>query len=194
VSADGLAPSELDAAVALLRAHGAADADLVSVRGLEALVAGATLGAGKRAWAFPGRRERACALLRGASADRLDAARPYRVVPPGKSPAARAMQAVGAALASGERALVFCGTGSTAYGAFAEALARAGATRAPVTFVVSWYAAPGPFEVAHPDGLAALARSVGVTAVQVDGNDAAAVHAAVAGAEGPTLVEARLNG
>jgi pyruvate dehydrogenase E1 component alpha subunit len=194
VSAEVLATSELDAAVALLRAHGAADAELVSVRGIEALVAGATLGAGKRAWAFPGRRERACALLRGASAERLDAARPYRVVPPGKSPAARAMQAVGAALASGERALVFCGTGSAQYGAFTEALARAGATQAQVTFVVSWYAAPGPFEPAHPDGLSALARSVGVSSVQVDGNDAAAVHAAVAGAVGPTLVEARLNG
>ncbi len=186
--------NELTAAVALLRAHGADDAELVSIRGLEALVAGATLGAGKRAWAFPGHRERACALLRGASADRLDAARPYRVVPPGKSPAARAMQAVGAALASGERALVFCGTGSTAYGGFTEALARAGATQASVTFVVSWYAAPGPFEAAHPDGVCGLARAVGVTAVQVDGNDAAAVHAAVAGATGPTLIEARLTG
>jgi TPP-dependent pyruvate/acetoin dehydrogenase alpha subunit len=183
----------LSEALATLRAHGAAEADAVSVRGLEALVAGASLGAGKRAWLFPGRRERACALLRGADAARLDEARPYRVIPPGKSPGARAMQAVGAALATGERAVVFLGTGSLAYGAALEALARAGATGAEVTFVVGWYAAPGPFEVSLPQGPAALAAGVGLAAVVVDGNDAAAVRVAVEAAKGPTLIEARLT-
>lgn len=185
---DGLAE-----AVATLQAHGASDTATVSVRGVEALVAGATLGAGKRAWLFPGTRERACALLRGASPDRLDEARPYRVVPPGKSPGARAMQAVGAALATGERAVVFCGTGSVAYGGVLEALARAGATSANVCFVVGWYATPGPFEVALPQGPAATAAAFGLTGVTCDGNDANAVFRAVHGAAGPTLVEARLT-
>ena len=183
----------LSSAVEALRAHGDADPAAVIVRGLEALVAGVTLGAGKRAWLFPGRRERACALLRGADAARLDEARPYRVVPPGKSPSARGMQAVGAALASGERAVVFCGTGSLAYGAMLEALARAGATRANVTFVVGWYAAPGPFEPSLPAGPAGVAEALGLAVARVDGRDAGAVHAAVAGAQGPTLVEARLT-
>jgi TPP-dependent pyruvate/acetoin dehydrogenase alpha subunit len=184
----------LSEALATLRAHGALDDAAVSVRGLEPLVAGASLGAGKRAWLFPGRRERACALLRGADAARLDEARPYRVIPPGKSPSARAMQAVGAALATGERAVVFLGTGSLAYGAALEALARAGATGAEVTFVVGWYAAPGPFELSLPQGPAALAKGLGLTVASVDGLDAEAVRVAVEGARGPTLLEARLSG
>ena len=183
----------LAGALESLRAYGAADPAIVSVRGLEPLVAGVTLGAGKRAWLFPGQRERACALLRGADPTRLDAARPYRVVPPGKSPAARAMQAVGAALATGERAVVFCGTGSAAYGALLEALARAGATGAEVTFVLGWYAAPGPFTVSLPQGPAALAQGLGLAGVVIDGTDAQAVFAALAAARGPTLLEARLN-
>jgi len=183
----------IDAALGALRAHGASDPATVSVRGLEPLVAGVTLGAGARAWLFPGRRERACALLRGADPTRLDAARPYRVVAPGKSPAARAMQAVGAALATGERAVVFCGTGSAAYGALHEALARAGATGAAVTFVVGWYAAPGPFTLPLAHGPAALAAGLGLTGATVDGTDAEAVRVAVAGARGPTLIEARLT-
>ena len=184
----------ISGALDALRAHGATDPATVSVRGLEPLVAGVTLGAGKRAWLFPGQRERACALLRGADPTRLDAARPYRVVPPGKSPAARAMQAVGAALATGERAVVFCGTGSAAYGALLEALARAGATGAEVTFVLGWYVAPGPFTLPLPHGPAALAQGLGLAGAVIDGTDAEAVRAAVAAARGPTLLEARLNG
>ena len=44
----------------------------------------------------------------------------------------------GAALATGERAVVFCGTGSVAYGGVLEALARAGATGAPWFSNCTW--------------------------------------------------------
>ncbi|MEN9785243.1 MAG: Dehydrogenase component [Pseudomonadota bacterium] len=188
------APSELDGAVALLAAHGAADADVVSVRGLEALVAGVAAGAGPRAWLLPGRRERAVALLRGATPDRLDAGRPRRVVPPGPGPVARALQAVGLAAASGERAVVFCGAGSVGYGGFSEALHLAAARGAPVTFVVAWYVTPGPFGTQAALAPAALGRALGLGGVEVDGHDASAVRDAVAqAATGPWVIEARLR-
>jgi pyruvate dehydrogenase E1 component alpha subunit len=166
---------------------------LVDGRGLEALVAGAVAGVSRKTWILPGRRERACALLRGCDPERLDASRPFRVVPPGPSPAARAAIAVGLAL-SGDPALVFCGTGSVSYGAWFEAVNLAALHGAPVVFVVGWWATPGPFATQLVGGPAAIARGFGVDARVVDGHDAAAVSAAVAGVAGPRVVEARLNG
>lgn len=188
-----LPPDPLDAAVRQLRAF-CAEEPLPSGRGLEALIAGATLAVPKSTWLLPGRRERSCALLRGCAPDRLDAARPYRVVPPGTSPVARALQAVGLALSGGDGALVFCGTGSVGYGGFSEALSLAALRAAPVTFVVSWYATPGPFAPPLPVSPAAFARALGLSAEEVDGTDAAAVQAAVGAAKGPTVIEARLLG
>lgn len=175
-----------------LRAFGEGEG-VVSVRGLEALVVGATLGVSRKTWLLPGPRERACALARGCAPERLDEARPYRVVPPGPSPAARALQAVGLALA-GEPALVFVGSGSASYGSFFEALNLAALTRAPVVFVVAWYANAGPFATQVAVAPAALGRALGLDAAEVDGTDAAAVRDAVAGVSGPAVVEARLSG
>ena len=76
----------------------------VSGRGLEAMIAGATLAAPRTTWILPGRREMGAALLRGAQPESLHTARPYRVVPAGPSPSARAGQAVGLGMA-GESAL-----------------------------------------------------------------------------------------
>ncbi|MFZ5479869.1 MAG: hypothetical protein ACOZNI_24100, partial [Myxococcota bacterium] len=87
----------LDAIARLEAFH--AEQGVVSGRGLEALIAGATLGVSKKTWLLPGRRERGCALLRGCSPERIDEARPYRVVPAGPSPAARAAYGVGLAMA-----------------------------------------------------------------------------------------------
>lgn len=190
---NGAATSELDAAVAQLRAQ---EEGIVGCRGLEGLVAGATLAVPKRTWLLPGRRERACALLRGCAPDRLDAARPYRVVPPGSSPVARAAEAVGMALA-GDPALVWLGTGSVSYGAFTEALALAAAHRAPVLFVVSWYVNEGPFAPQLPVSPGELATTLGLPAVTVEGADAGAVYAAVtrlSALGGPGLLEGRLYG
>ena len=167
-----------------------------SGRGLEALIAGATLGVSRRHWLLPGQREQGCAILRGASPDRLHATRPYRVLPPGASPAQRALTAVGLALSNGP-VLVFLGSGSLSYGGAFQALALSVSLQAPVTFVVSWYdpmAVNGaPFAPQLPIGPATLALALGLEAIEVDGSDAAAVQVAVAGS-GPRLVEARLPG
>ncbi len=186
-------PDPLAQALAAVRAQAAADPSVVSGRGVEAIIAGVGVGAPRRAWLLPGRRERAVALVRGAAADRLDQARPYRVVPAGESPAARALYAVGLALA-GDPAVVFVGTGTTGYGTFHEALHLAAAHRAPVTFVVSWYANAGPFAAPLALAPAALARALGIDGVVVDGTDAAAVRDAVAAVSGPTVIQAELRG
>lgn len=184
--------TSLDHAVATLRAFHQADASVVSGRGLEAIVAGATLAVSRKVWLLPGRRERACALLRGCPADQLDVARPWRVVPPGPSPIARALYAVG--LAEGDGALVFLGTGSVSYGGFAEALSAAKAGGAAVRFVVTWYTGEGPFAPQLAVSPAELARGFGLPATVVDGTDAAAVHAAVAALGTGGLVQAELRG
>ena len=182
-----------DSPIDAYRAWLTADTSVVSGRGLDAVVIGATLAAPKKTWLLPGKRERGCAILRGAQPDALATARPYRVIPPGDSPAIRALVAVGLAMA-GEPALVFLGSGSASYGAFHEALHLAAAHAAPVIFVVSWYVGEGPFAPQLVGGPAALASSLGIAGIQVDGNDEAAVRAAVAGAVGPTVIEARLTG
>ena len=174
---------DLAGAVERLRAlH--AEAGTVSGRGLEALIAGATLGVSKRTWILPGRRELGAALLRGASADALHTARPYRVVPAGSSPSARAGQAVGIGMA-GESALCFLGTGSVAYGTLAELL---GHLTPGVQFVVSWYDKPGPFTL--PVSPAGMFVAAGHTVAAVDGTDVAAVFDAVRA--GNALVMARM--
>ncbi len=184
--------ASIEHAVAELRAFHAREGAVVSGRGLEPVVAGATLGVSKKTWLLPGRRERGCALLRGCPADRLDQARPYKVVPAGESPVARALQAVG--LAGTDGALVWLGTGSVSYGGFAEALSLTKLWNARVTFVVSWYVGEGPFAPQLAASPAALAAAMWLPAVTVDGADAEAVRAAVAGLKGQGVVVAEVRG
>lgn len=176
-----------------LRGWCASDPAAVSGRGLEAVIAGATLAVSKKTWLLPGRRERGCALVRGCPPDRLDAARPYRVVPPGPSPIARALQAVGLAM-DGDPSLVFLGTGSVSYGGFTEALSLAALRRVPTRFVVSWYENAGPFAPQLGTSPARLAEAFGLAAREVDGSDVDAVYQAVAGLGEGGLVLARLHG
>lgn len=162
------------------------------VRGVAALVEGVVAAAPKRAWLFVGPRERGAAILRGADPARLAEARPYKVVPPGASPAVRALEAVGVALA-GEPAVCFVGTGSAGYGAFSEALHLAAAHRAPVVFVVSWYTGDGPFAPQLAVAPDVLAAALGLRTASCDGGDAAAVRAAVESVgAGPALVLATM--
>lgn len=173
---------------AAYRAWAAAD---LRAQGVTPLVVGAATAVSKKTWLLPGRRERGVALLRGCPADRLDAARPYRVVPAGSSPAGRALVGVGLGLA-GEPALVFLGTGSAAYGELHAALHLLATHRPPVQLVLSWYAGEGPFAAPLAVAPVALAQALGLGAVEVDGSDEAAVRAAVAA--GTTVVVARLSG
>ena len=64
-------------------------------------------------------------------------ARPFKVAPPGTSPALRALTAVGLAHGSGQTALVQLGIGSASDGALHEALNLAALLRPNVIFVVT---------------------------------------------------------
>ncbi len=174
------------------REWSAAQPTSAGTHGVESLVEGVVAAVGKRVWLFPGRRERGAALLRGAAAEGLDEARPYKVVPPGDSPSVRALAAVGVALA-GEPAVCFLGTGSLSYGNVHEALQLAAAHRTPVVFVVAGYSGDGPFAAQLAVPAVVLAQSIGLGGSTCDGSDRASVQAAVAAAgPGPALVWAEM--
>lgn len=200
-----MTPLEALAAVreadAALRAAGPRPFPL-PIGGLAPAVAGALTALGRGDWWVPGLRERAGGALRGAPTERLldprDGARPYKIAPADGSPGLRALVAVGLAAAEPEKAaLVHLGVGSAADGAWHEALNLAALLRPNVVFLVAVHpldgdAPLGPQLAADP---CALARAFGLPAVEVDGDDPAAVSAAVAAAKaagGPHLVHARL--
>ncbi len=177
------------AAVGPLPAH-------LPVAGLAPVVAGAFGGIGPGRWAAVGPRHRVGAVLRGCKPDRLrdptDGARPWRLLPATGAPGARALHAVGAALASREPVLCLLGPASLGAGAFAEALQCAALTAAPVVFVAVLPQLPAGAPVAAlPLDPAALARACGLPCAEVRGFDEArvaeAVTAAAAGS-GPALV------
>ena len=164
------------------------------------VVAGGFGGMGKGDWVVAGPRERVGAVLRGCPVERLLdpalGARPYKLAPTSGAPAARALHAVGLALASGGPVLCFLGAASAAGGAFYEALNSAVLTGAQVIFLLTVRAslddAPvGPQTAISPGPLAA---TIGLS-VHHSGADAQAVSAAVAQARaagGPALVEVTL--
>ena len=187
-----------------------------SSRGQDACQVGAVLALRRQDWLFPTYRdsmaivtrdvppESALSLLRGDWHSGYD---PYvhRIAPQCTPLATNTLHAVGfahAARIKGEdtAALVFVGDGATSEGDTHEALNFAGVWRAPVVFLVqnNGYAISVPLakQTAAP-GLAYKGVGYGVRSLIVDGNDAAAVYAAVraaladaAGGRGPTLIEA----
>lgn len=169
---------------------------------LAPVVAGAVSAIGKGDWWVPSMRERAGAVLRGAPIERLvdgtTGARPFKVAPPGSSPALRALTAVGLAHGSGGTALVHLGIGSASDGALHEALNLAALLRPNVIFVVSVHPLGGdaPLGPQLATAPSELARAFGIPSTTVDGTDPAAVHGAVAAARaagGPHLVQAQLS-
>ncbi|MEQ1506174.1 MAG: thiamine pyrophosphate-dependent enzyme [Myxococcota bacterium] len=170
---------------------------------LAAVVAGAVSALGRGDWWVPSVRERVGAVVRGVPVERLRhgllGARPFKVAPPGGSPAVRALIAVGLAHADPTGgALVHLGIGSASDGAFHEALNLAALLRPNVVFVVSVHPLTGDAPLGRQLATtpAALATAFGIDAVVIDGSDAAAVHAAVTAARavpGPHLIEARLR-
>ena len=187
-----------------------------SSRGQDACQVGATLALRERDWLFPTYRdsmalvthgvppEGVLSLLRGDWHCGYD---PYavRAAPQCTPLATNTLHAVGfahAARIKGEdaAALVLLGDGATSEGDTHEALNFAGVWRAPVVFLVqnNGYAISVPLakQTAAP-GLAYKGVGYGVRSLIVDGNDAAAVYAAVraaladaAAGRGPTLIEA----
>jgi pyruvate dehydrogenase E1 component alpha subunit len=186
-----------------------------SSRGQDACQAGSVLALRGQDWLFPTYRdtvavisrgvpaEEAMSLLRGAWHCGYDP-HAYRVAPQCTPLATSTLHAVGLAHAArlkghDQVALALLGDGATSEGDTHEALNFAALWKAPVVFLVqsNGYAisVPTARQSAAPS-LAAKGIGYGVPALRIDGNDAAAVYAAVrAGVEraargGPTLIEA----
>ena len=187
-----------------------------SSRGQDACQAGAALALRDQDWLFPTYRDSVAVLNRGVPADEtLTLLRgdwhcgydPYehRVAPQCTPLATNSLHAVGLAYAArlkkqDQVALVLLGDGATSEGDTHEALNFAAVWKAPVVFLVqnNGYAISVPLakQTAAPT-LAAKGIGYGVPALLIDGNDAAAVYAAVragidraAAGGGPTLIEA----
>ena len=187
-----------------------------SSRGQEACQVGAVLALREQDWLFPTYRDtvavltrsippaEALSLLRGEWHCGYDPFR-YRVAPQCTPLATSTLHAVGLARAAQLRhidqaALVLVGDGATSEGDTHEALNFAGVWQAPVVFLVqnNGYAISVPLakQTAAP-ALAYRGVGVGVRSLLIDGNDAAAVFAAIraalahaAAGRGPTLIEA----
>ena len=134
-----------------------------------------------------------------------DFARPREDFPVCVPVGSHAPHAVGVALAfklRNEKRAAVCifGDGATSKGDVAEALNVAGVWRLPVIFVISnngWAISMPRGRQSAAETLAQKATAAGFAGEQVDGNDVAAVHGAVAGAlarardgGGPHLIEA----
>jgi 2-oxoisovalerate dehydrogenase E1 component alpha subunit len=187
-----------------------------SSRGQDGCQVGAVLALREQDWLFPTYRDSVAILTRGVPAEEtLTLLRgdwhcgydPYehRVAPQCTPLATNTVHAVGLAHAARLKkedrvALALLGDGATSEGDTHEALNFAAVWQAPVVFLVqnNGYAISVPLakQTAAPT-LAAKGIGYGIPSMLIDGNDAAAVYAAVrAGVEraaagaGPTLIEA----
>src|ERR1700760_2464451 len=187
-----------------------------SSHGQDACQVGATLALRDQDWLFPTYRDSVAVITRGVElAEALSLLRgdwhcgydpyQYRVAPQCTPLATNTLHAVGLAHAASLKnedvvALVLLGDGATSEGDTHEALNFSGVWKAPVVFLVqnNGYAISVPLakQTAAPT-LAAKGIGYGIPALLIDGNDAAAVYAAVrAGIDraaadgGPTLIEA----
>jgi 2-oxoisovalerate dehydrogenase E1 component alpha subunit len=187
-----------------------------SSRGQDACQVGAALALRDQDWLFPTYRDSVAVVSRGVPAEEtLTLLRgdwhcgydPYqhRVAPQCTPLATNTLHAVGLAYAArlkqqDQVALALLGDGATSEGDTHEALNFAAVWKAPVVFLVqnNGYAISVPLakQTAAPT-LASKGVGYGVPSLLIDGNDAAAVYAAVrAGIEraaaggGPTLIEA----
>jgi 2-oxoisovalerate dehydrogenase E1 component alpha subunit len=187
-----------------------------SSRGQDACQVGAVLALRDQDWLFPTYRDSVAVLTRGVPAEEtLTLLRgdwhcgydpcEHRVAPQCTPLATSTLHAVGLAHAArlkkqDQVALALLGDGATSEGDTHEALNFAAVWKAPVIFLVqnNGYAISVPLakQTAAPT-LAAKGIGYGVPSVLIDGNDAAAVYAAVrdgveraAAGGGPTLIEA----
>ena len=187
-----------------------------SSRGQDACQVGAAVALRRQDWLFPTYRDSMAVLTRDVPAEEtLTLLRgdwhcgydpyQYRVAPQCTPLATNTLHAVGLAYAAtlkdeDQVALALLGDGATSEGDTHEALNFAAVWKAPVVFLVqnNGYAISVPLakQTAAPT-LAAKGIGYGIPSLLIDGNDAAAVYAAVragvaraAAGEGPTLIEA----
>jgi 2-oxoisovalerate dehydrogenase E1 component alpha subunit len=186
-----------------------------SSRGQDGCQVGTVLALRDQDWLFPTYRDTVAIVTRGVDpVEALSLLRgdwhcgydpyQYHVAPQCTPLATNTLHAVGLAYAARLRrqdqvALVLLGDGATSEGDTHEALNFAAVWKAPVVFLVqnNGYAISVPLakQTAAPT-LAAKGIGYGIPSLLIDGNDAAAVHAAVrasierAAVGGPTLIEA----
>lgn len=168
---------------------------------LAPVVAGAFTGASKADWVVCGPRERVGAVLRGCAVERLvdpaTGARPYKLAPASGTPGARALHAVGLAVATDARVLCILGDASTATGAFHEALNTACLMGAKVTFLVVCQplgeGAPVGTQLATTPAKLAAAFDIPVSETDADESAVSAAVVAARSAEGPALVQVTLH-
>jgi len=187
-----------------------------SSRGQDACQVGPVLALRDQDWLFPTYRDTVAVVTRGVDpAEALTLLRgdwhcgydpyQYRVAPQCTPLATSTLHAVGLAHAArlkgqDEVALALLGDGATSEGDTHEALNFSAVWKAPVVFFVqnNGYAISVPLakQSAAPT-LAAKGVGYGIPSLLIDGNDAAAVYAAVragldraAAGQGPTLIEA----
>jgi len=187
-----------------------------SSRGQDACQVGAVLALRDQDWLFPTYRDSVALLTRGLPAEKaLTLLRgdwhcgydpyEYRVAPQCTPLATNTLHAVGLAYAArlkkqDQVALALLGDGATSEGDTHEALNFAAVWKAPVVFLIqnNGYAISVPLakQTAAP-ALAYKGVGYGMRSLLIDGNDAAAVYAAVhsavtraAAGHGPTLIEA----
>jgi 2-oxoisovalerate dehydrogenase E1 component alpha subunit len=184
--------------------------------GQEAAQVGSAAALGADDWIFPSYRELGAALVRGI--DMVEYLAFYRATWHGGMwdpmrhrfamvsvpVASQLLHAVGYAMGAQldgrpECALAYFGDGATSQGDFHEACNFAGVFRAPVIFFCqnNQWAISVPLAKQTAAPIHRKAEAYGFPGVRVDGNDVAAVYAAVheaaeraRGGEGPTLIEA----
>jgi len=184
--------------------------------GQEAAQVGSAAALGPDDWIFPSYRELGAALVRGI--DMVEYLAFYRATWHGGMwdpmrhrfamvsvpVASQLLHAVGYAMGAQlddrtECALAYFGDGATSQGDFHEACNYAGVFRAPVIFFCqnNQWAISVPLAKQTAAPIHRKAEAYGFPGVRVDGNDVAAVHAAVQeaaerarGGGGPTLIEA----
>lgn len=165
------------------------------------VVAGAVSGMANGDWLFLGARDRVGVVLRGCTVSRLEdpaaGARPYKLAPTTDAPGARALHAIGAALASSRPALCVVGNASIASGAWHEALNTAAVSGAPVVFVIVRHAigADAPVATQLAACPVAIAKAFGLTAVEAEATEDA-VRQAVSAARtsgAPAVVSVTLG-
>jgi pyruvate dehydrogenase E1 component alpha subunit len=185
------------------------------IKGQEAAQIGSVAALRRTDWMVPSFRETASMLWRGWTMEKillffagyLEGGQPapdQRDLPICIPVATQLPHAVGLAYAAqyrGDDAVVmaYCGDGATSEGDFHEAMNFAGVWHVPLVFVIQnnqWAISIPLKKQTHSRTIAQKALAYGFPALQVDGNDLLAVHAATREAverarrgEGPTLIE-----
>lgn len=185
-------------------------------RGMEACQAGAARALAPGDWLLPTYRDHGAAMIHGlpvvealaywnGRVESYRAPEGVHVFPPAVPIATQIPHAAGIGWGlrlqrSQAAVLCFFGDGASSEGDFHEGINLAGVVRAPVVFFCqnNGYAISVPFRLQTAAAtIAERAPGLGVRGERVDGNDALAVHLAVAEAlararagEGPTLIEA----